>query len=299
MAGHMGTARVTTQNLQVVRIDTDRGLVMVKGAVPGNKGGWVTVKDAVKKPQPENVIMPGRAALGRARGPAPRRGGRRRRPPPRRRPPRRRRSRPRPPPRRPPWPRPQASIAADKEAADPNAEPQRRPRPRPQPRHRRRRADTDGDKQCRPTPSPSPARPPAPWSSTTRSSASSRAPTSCTAWSAGSAPSAQQGTHSTLARVGGQLLDQEDLPPEGHRRRTPRLQEGADLPARRRLQGPQAPQPRPRPDQEVPRASGCMHALSAKAQGGRARRDRGGGRWPRPRPGRWPSSSPTSAGSAR
>jgi large subunit ribosomal protein L3 len=58
MAGHMGTARVTTQNLQVVRIDTDRGLVMVKGAVPGNKGGWVTVKDAVKKPQPENVIMP-------------------------------------------------------------------------------------------------------------------------------------------------------------------------------------------------------------------------------------------------
>ena len=58
MAGHMGTARVTTQNLQVIRIDTDRGLVMVKGAVPGNKGGWVTVKDAVKKPQPENVITP-------------------------------------------------------------------------------------------------------------------------------------------------------------------------------------------------------------------------------------------------
>jgi large subunit ribosomal protein L3 len=58
MAGHMGTTRVTTQNLQVVRIDTDRGLVMVKGAVPGNKGGWVTVKDAVKKPQPENVITP-------------------------------------------------------------------------------------------------------------------------------------------------------------------------------------------------------------------------------------------------
>lgn len=58
MAGHMGTARVTTQNLQVVRIDTDRGLVMVKGAVPGNKGGWVTVKDAVKKPAPENVILP-------------------------------------------------------------------------------------------------------------------------------------------------------------------------------------------------------------------------------------------------
>ncbi|EPX84226.1 LSU ribosomal protein L3P [Rubellimicrobium thermophilum DSM 16684] len=58
MAGHMGTTRVTTQNLQVVRIDSERGLVMVKGAVPGNKGGWVTVKDAVKKPRPENVILP-------------------------------------------------------------------------------------------------------------------------------------------------------------------------------------------------------------------------------------------------
>ncbi|MEM9798648.1 MAG: 50S ribosomal protein L3, partial [Pseudomonadota bacterium] len=42
MAGHMGAARVTTQNLQVVKTDTDRGLIMVKGAVPGSKGGWVT-----------------------------------------------------------------------------------------------------------------------------------------------------------------------------------------------------------------------------------------------------------------
>ena len=58
MAGHMGAARVTTQNLQVVRTDTDRGLIMVKGAVPGSKGGWVTIKDAVKKPTPENVILP-------------------------------------------------------------------------------------------------------------------------------------------------------------------------------------------------------------------------------------------------
>ncbi|MCC5975080.1 MAG: 50S ribosomal protein L3, partial [Rubellimicrobium sp.] len=58
MAGHMGAARVTTQNLQVVRTDADRGLIMVKGAVPGSKGGWVTVKDAVKKPVPENVIYP-------------------------------------------------------------------------------------------------------------------------------------------------------------------------------------------------------------------------------------------------
>ena len=58
MAGHMGAARVTTQNLQVVRTDADRGLIMVKGAVPGSKGGWVTVKDAVKKPFPESAILP-------------------------------------------------------------------------------------------------------------------------------------------------------------------------------------------------------------------------------------------------
>src|SRR6056297_647999 len=58
MAGHMGAARVTTQNLQVVRTDADRGLIMVKGAVPGSKGGWVTIKDAVKKAVPENVILP-------------------------------------------------------------------------------------------------------------------------------------------------------------------------------------------------------------------------------------------------
>ena len=58
MAGHMGAARVTTQNLQVVRTDSDRGLIMIKGAVPGSKGGWVTIKDAVKKPFPENAILP-------------------------------------------------------------------------------------------------------------------------------------------------------------------------------------------------------------------------------------------------
>ncbi|SES41590.1 LSU ribosomal protein L3P [Tranquillimonas rosea] len=58
MAGHMGAARVTTQNLQVVRTDADRGLIMVKGAVPGGKGGWVTIKDAVKKPVPDGLIYP-------------------------------------------------------------------------------------------------------------------------------------------------------------------------------------------------------------------------------------------------
>ncbi|HUF55301.1 MAG TPA: 50S ribosomal protein L3 [Thermohalobaculum sp.] len=58
MAGHMGSARVTEQNLEVVRTDADRGLIMVKGAVPGARGGWVTIKDAVKKPLPENAILP-------------------------------------------------------------------------------------------------------------------------------------------------------------------------------------------------------------------------------------------------
>ena len=58
MAGHMGAARITTQNLQVVKTDATRGLIMVKGAVPGHKGGWVTIKDAVKKATRENVIYP-------------------------------------------------------------------------------------------------------------------------------------------------------------------------------------------------------------------------------------------------
>ncbi len=58
MAGHMGAARVTTQNLQVVKTDAERGLIMVKGAVPGAKGGWVTIKDAVKKAAVEGTIYP-------------------------------------------------------------------------------------------------------------------------------------------------------------------------------------------------------------------------------------------------
>ncbi|WP_083545422.1 50S ribosomal protein L3 [Sulfitobacter alexandrii] len=58
MAGHMGAARVTTQNLEVIKTDSARGLIMVKGAVPGSKGGWVTVKDAVKKPFPDDAILP-------------------------------------------------------------------------------------------------------------------------------------------------------------------------------------------------------------------------------------------------
>lgn len=58
MAGHLGSVRVTTQNIQVVRTDADRGLIMVKGSVPGSKGGWVTIKDAVKKPLPADLPLP-------------------------------------------------------------------------------------------------------------------------------------------------------------------------------------------------------------------------------------------------
>ncbi|MEZ5907794.1 MAG: 50S ribosomal protein L3 [Hyphomicrobiaceae bacterium] len=59
MAGHMGAVRVTTQNLEVVGTDVDRGLVLVRGAVPGNKGGWVLVRDAIKRNLPQDAPRPG------------------------------------------------------------------------------------------------------------------------------------------------------------------------------------------------------------------------------------------------
>ncbi len=59
MAGHMGSERVTTQNLVVVRTDVERGLLMIRGAVPGSKGGWVMVRDAVKKAAHKDVPKPG------------------------------------------------------------------------------------------------------------------------------------------------------------------------------------------------------------------------------------------------
>ncbi|MDJ0685563.1 MAG: 50S ribosomal protein L3 [Alphaproteobacteria bacterium] len=67
MAGHMGAARVTTQNLEVVATDVERGLVLVKGAVPGAKSGWVTIRDAVKRARPDEAPYPGafRAPEGR------------------------------------------------------------------------------------------------------------------------------------------------------------------------------------------------------------------------------------------
>jgi large subunit ribosomal protein L3 len=70
MAGHMGAVRVTTQNLQVVRTDAERGLIMIKGAVPGAAGGWVTVKDAVKKPEAKDAPRPAAIRSAAAAAPA-------------------------------------------------------------------------------------------------------------------------------------------------------------------------------------------------------------------------------------
>jgi large subunit ribosomal protein L3 len=72
MAGHMGNVRVTTQNLEVVSTDVERGLILVRGAVPGAKGSWIMVHDAVKHPLPENAPKPAaiRAAVAKNEAPA-------------------------------------------------------------------------------------------------------------------------------------------------------------------------------------------------------------------------------------
>jgi len=59
MAGHMGDKQRTQQNLEIVRTDADRGLLFVKGSVPGAKNGWLLVRDAVKLPMPEGAPFPG------------------------------------------------------------------------------------------------------------------------------------------------------------------------------------------------------------------------------------------------
>lgn len=59
MAGHLGVETVTTQNLTVFRVDAERGLIMIKGAVPGAENGWVKIRDAVKKAAPADVPTPG------------------------------------------------------------------------------------------------------------------------------------------------------------------------------------------------------------------------------------------------
>src|SRR3984957_3844576 len=59
MAGHMGQDTVTTLNLTVFRIDAERGLIMLRGAVPGTDGGYVKIRDAVKRAPPANLPTPG------------------------------------------------------------------------------------------------------------------------------------------------------------------------------------------------------------------------------------------------
>jgi large subunit ribosomal protein L3 len=68
MAGHLGDERVTTLNLKVVQTDVERGLILVEGAVPGSKGGWITVRDAVKKSLPKEAPKPGKFRLPEGAG---------------------------------------------------------------------------------------------------------------------------------------------------------------------------------------------------------------------------------------
>jgi large subunit ribosomal protein L3 len=58
MAGHLGAERVTTLNLEVVATDVERGVLMLKGAVPGSAGGWVLIRDAVKRKMPADLPFP-------------------------------------------------------------------------------------------------------------------------------------------------------------------------------------------------------------------------------------------------
>ena len=58
MAGHMGAVRNTTQNIEVVGVDLEEGVVLLQGAVPGPKGGWVLISDAIKAKLPEGVPFP-------------------------------------------------------------------------------------------------------------------------------------------------------------------------------------------------------------------------------------------------
>jgi len=63
MAGQLGNEKVTTQNIEVAATDVERGLIMVRGSVPGAKGGWVHLRDAVKRKLPDGVPVPGKFRL--------------------------------------------------------------------------------------------------------------------------------------------------------------------------------------------------------------------------------------------
>ena len=70
--------KVTTLNLKVVQTDVERGLILVEGAVPGAKGGWIIVRDAIKKSLPKDLPQPGkfRVAAGSSEpSPSPPQGG--------------------------------------------------------------------------------------------------------------------------------------------------------------------------------------------------------------------------------
>lgn len=70
MAGHLGDARSTVQNLEVVSTDAERGLLLIRGAVPGSKGGFVLVSDALKRPLPDGVPFPAAVRGGAEAAPA-------------------------------------------------------------------------------------------------------------------------------------------------------------------------------------------------------------------------------------
>jgi large subunit ribosomal protein L3 len=71
MAGHLGQENVTTLNITVWRVDAERGLILVKGAVPGTEGSWVKIRDAVKKPLPKDAPKPGAFKSANAQAAAP------------------------------------------------------------------------------------------------------------------------------------------------------------------------------------------------------------------------------------
>ncbi|MGH7048790.1 MAG: 50S ribosomal protein L3 [Stellaceae bacterium] len=71
MAGHLGAARVTVQSLEVISADAERGVLMIKGAVPGCKGGYVLIKDAAKRKPPESLPFPAAIRAAVAAGEAP------------------------------------------------------------------------------------------------------------------------------------------------------------------------------------------------------------------------------------
>ena len=60
MAGHMGAVRVTTQNVEIVRTDVEDGLILIQGSVPGSKGGWVEIADAIKGTKVADLPLPGK-----------------------------------------------------------------------------------------------------------------------------------------------------------------------------------------------------------------------------------------------